>query len=847
MPFVLRMAWRETRASWVRLIFFFVCVAVGVAAIMALRSVIQNVRDVMTREARGLIAADLLVESNRPLTAEQQAIIEEAAGGVAASRASVAQTFTMIRPAAADAATGARLAEVRGVDAAYPLYGSMTLESGRAYSPAMLRDRGAIVQPEVLAQLGLGVGDPIVIAGQAFTIRDVLAAESAQRRGGISFGPRLYVSLDDMRALPVFGLGSRVTYSQMFAVPDDRQLAVAETRLREAFRRTPVNAISWKRLEDRIGTALATGENYLSLIGFAVVVLGGIGVWSVTRVFVQQKLKTIAVLKCVGASSRAVTGIFVSEIVALSLVGCLVGALLASLALAAIPAGTLTALRVPAVHLTASAALQGSLVGVLVSVLFATVPLLEVGQVKPLLLLRADTAPTSRRPTRSSVIVAMVVGAAVVAVAMWQAGSVRAGAMVSAGGVIAVAVLQIAGRLVIAATRPLASSTRFALRHAVVSLRRPGGQARVVLMAVGLGAFFVLGMRLVQANLLAEFAPASGRSSPDLVLIDVQPDQAAGITAISTETGAAPPRFVPMFRARITGVSGGLDLPTTRDVQEYGNGLTREFGLTFRDHLDDNETIVAGRLWTGPSAGTLDGELEVSVEQNLQRNAGLALGDVVRFDVGGRSLRARITSVRRVEWDNVANGGFVFVFQPGAIERVPFSYVTFVTGLETAQARAGFQRALSERFPNVSAIDVREILRGVQDILGNVTLAVTVVGAVLLGAGVLILVGAVSMTKFQRLYDAAIYRTLGASRGRLMAMVAIEYGLLGALAGIVGAAGALSLSFVLCRFFLDVSWSPQLPLVGGGVAATAALVSAVGLAASIDVLVRKPLRTLRSE
>lgn len=851
MAFVLRMAWREMRASWIRLIFFFVCVAVGVAAIIALRSVIQNVRGVMTREARSLIAADLLVESNRPFSADQQAIVDRVTGGVAAARSAAAQTLTMIRPAAPnaalDAAIGARLAEVRGVDAGYPLYGTMTLASGRAYSPAIVSGRGAIVQPDVLAQLNLAVGDTVVIAGQPFTIRDVLLAESAQRRGGIALGPRLYIALEDMRALPVFGLGSRVTYYQMFAVPDDARLAAAEASLRDAFRRTSVNAISWKRLEDRIGTALQTGEDYLSLIGFAVVVLGGIGVWSVTRVFVQQKLKTIAVLKCVGAPSRVVTGIFVAEIVALSLVGCVVGAGLAWLALAAIPDGTLAALRVTAVHLTASAVIQGCLVGVLVSVLFATVPLLEVGQVKPLLLLRADTAGTSGRANRQSIAAAAVVGAAIVAVAMWQAGSAYAGAMVSAGGVAAIVVLQLASRVLVGATRPLTRSTRFALRHAVVSLGRPGGQARIVLMAVGLGVFFVLGMRLVQANLLAEFEPASGRSSPDLVLVDVQPDQAPAVRAIATEFAAPPPRFVPMFRARISGVSGSLNLPTTREVQEYGNGLTREFGLTFRDHLDDNETVVAGRLWTGPSTGSLDDEIEVSVEQNLQRNAGLAIGDVVRFDLAGRTLRARITSVRKVEWDNVANGGFVFVFQPGAIERVPFSYVTFMTGLETPAARAGVQRALAEQLPNVSAVDVREILRGVRDILANVTLAVTIVGTVLLGAGVLILVGAVSMTKFQRLYDAAIYRTLGAGRGRLMAMVAIEYGLLGGLAGTVGAAGALALSFVLCRFFLDVSWSPAWPLVGGGVTATAALVSLVGLVASVDVLVRKPLRTLRTE
>jgi putative ABC transport system permease protein len=762
-----------------------------------------------------------------------------------------------VRPGTGVGLETARIAEIRGVDEAYPLYGSIELASGRAYAHGLLDDHGAIVQPDVLAQLGVAVGDAIIVAGTTFTIRDVLVEESAQRRGGVSFGPRVYVDLAAMRTLPVFGFGSRVSYAWMFKVADDQALAAARARLDAAFAKTPVNVTTWKRLQDRIGNALSVGEDYLSLIGFAIVVLGGIGVWSVTRVFIQQKLKTIAVLKCLGASAAQTVWTYVLQIAALTLAGCALGTAIAGVALTAIPASTLTALRVESVHLTISAVVQGSAVGLLISLLFAAVPLLEIRHVKPLLLLRADTALTAGRRNWRSIATLALLAAAIAAIAVWQAGSLQAGAIVTGGLGVAALVLHVASRVLVVAVRPLARSRRFALRHAVVSIGRIGGQTRVVLMAVGLGAFFVLGMRIVQANLLYEFSPASGNASPDLVLIDVQQDQVDGITAIarahaapesaSTAPASSPAVFMPMLRGRITGVTGRrLNLASVRDVQEHGAGLAREFGLTYRDRLEDNEQVVAGAFWTGAAPSDAP-ELEVSIEQNLQRNNGIEIGDQIRFDLSGREMAARVTSVRRVEWDNVANGGFVFVFRPGAIERVPHSFVTFINGLADPAARAGFQRDLAAGYPNVSAIDVREILKSVQDILASVTLAVTVVGLVTLVSGVLILIGAVAMTKFQRLYDAAIYRTLGASTARLASMVTIEYGLVGALAGVMGALGAVALSYVVCVYLFEITWSASPALLALGIASTATLVAVVGVVSSLDVLYRKPLRTLRAE
>ncbi len=850
MAFVLRMAWRETRASWLRLVFFFLCVAIGVAAIIALRSVIQNVRDTMTREARSLIGADLVVQSPRPLDAASAARLEELLQGVVVrGRAEVIQTMTMMRPADGVGLRTARMAELRGVDAAYPFYGTMTLASGRPYSHDLLADHGAIVQPDVLAQLGLRVGDTLILAGTPFVIRDVLTREKVQQSGGIAFGPRVYIDLAALRALPVLGFGSRATYQRLFKV-GDAGLDDTTRQLRSAFRRTTTSVQSWHTLQDRLGRALTVGENYLSLVGFVIVVLGGIGVWSVTRVFVQQKLKSIAVLKCVGASSGQVLGTYVLQILALGASGCAMGAAISAVALAAIPQRVLTALSVEAVHLTWSAVLQGSAVGLLVSLLFALVPLMEIRRVKPLLLMRADTVTTARTRDWRSVGVAALIGLALSAVAVWQAGSLKAGAYASGGLAVVALALHLASRLLVRGVAPLTRSTRFSLRHAMVSLGRPGNQTRVILMAVGLGAFFILAIRVLQANLLTEFSVEAGRNSPDLVLIDVQTDQVDGVTALARKYATEAPRIVPMMRARVIGVSGRrVQLANTDAVRRHGS-LGREYGITYRNVLEDNERITAGTFWHDalPATGTPDGlDAEVSIEQSLHDQQDLDIGDEIRFDLAGKVVRARVTSIRKVTWDNTQNGGFMFVFRPGPIERAPHSFLAFILGAGDAAARAGLQRELAISFPNVSAIDVRDVLRTIQDVLGNVTLGVTMVGGVTLFSGVLILIGAVAMTKFQRLYEAAIYRTLGAGTWRLASMVAIEYGVLGALAGVLGAAGAMGLSYAVSRNLLDIAWHPSLMLLVLGVAGTTALVAVVGLVSSIDVLVRKPLGTLRAE
>ena len=846
MRFVVRMVGRELRASWRRLAFFFICVAVGVSAIVALRSVIQQVGVAMAGETRALLAADVLVESEQPWSEAARTFIDEildAEPGL--TRTLSIETATMARPADEAKAT-ARVVELRGVQAAFPFYGTFVLQDDRSYHHGLLAGGGALVRPELLTQLDVAVGDDILIGNGRFEIRGVILREPGGGMGAFSFGPRVLIDYDDLLQTGLLTVGTRAERQILLKAPEPR-IDPLVASLREPLRDEFVRVRSYRNTEDRIARNLSRAENYLSLIGFVVVVLGGIGVWSVTRVFVQQRVRSVAILKCLGATSRQVLAIYVVQVALLGLGGALLGVVLAAAMLAALPPSlTAEAAAVAGVYdlsygVTGSAVAQGLGVGVLVSLLFALDPLLEMRTIKPLALIRWNLiAAAARDWVRVAVIGTLAVG--LVALASWQAASWEAGLWVCGGFAAVALVLHGVGRALVHLIQPLGAGARFAVRHAVLNLARPGNQTRVILLAVGLGSFFVIGIHAVQTNLLGAFALEIREDSPDMFLIDIQQDQRAGVSELLAERVGNAPTLIPVLRARVTGVTGErTNLDTARAVRRRGVG--REFTVTYRDHLEANERVVEGAFWEAGGSG----RPEVSVEESIRDRLDLAMGDVLRFRVLGRDIRATVSSVRAVDWDDSRSGGFMFLFSPGVFDEAPHSFITFLRGPPETQARARLQRDLVAGFPNVSAIDGLQVIATVRRILDYVTLAISVVGGIALFSGVLILIGSVAMTKFQRRYETAIFQTLGATSRTLGLMLVVEYGTLGILAGTVGSVGALGLTWGLSRHLLEIDWDPA-PLVNvGGVVLTTLVVGSVGVASSLDVLRRRPLSTLRAE
>jgi putative ABC transport system permease protein len=331
-------------------------------------------------------------------------------------------------------------------------------------------------------------------------------------------------------------------------------------------------------------------------------------------------------------------------------------------------------------------------------------------------------------------------------------------------------------------------------------------------------------------------------SLPGMFLIDIQPSQKQGVENLIEKMSGARPELIPTVRARIFAVNGReVDLEEPGLRQERGR-LGREYVVTYRPTLEANESLVAGTFWDAqPST-----EPEVSIEEGMRGVRGLDIGSSITFDIAGRKLTARVTSIRRVDWRN-SRTGFMILFRPGALENAPQMLIAPINAPEDEAARSRFQRALLDQYPNISVIDVAEVVRTVSGILSNITLAVSFLGAFVLLSGVLILVGSIAMTKFQRIYEVAILKTLGAKRKVLLMMLFIEYGLLGLVAGLVGALASVALSYSVARFILEIPWTLFPVQAVTGVALTVALVTVVGLISSFGVLKRKPLATLRAQ
>jgi putative ABC transport system permease protein len=840
--FVLRLAAREARSSWRRLGFFFLCVAVGVGSIIALRSAIQSIRLGLMAEARTLVGADVVIQTSGIFDARMREVIAERAGDAAAWTEAI-EISTMARPVDEEKAA-ARMVELRAVQAGFPLYGDLRLQGDETYSHALVRNRGVLVRPELLAQLGVEVGDAIRLGSVAFSIRGVVLAEPGRALGGFNFGSGVLIDYDDLAATGLIGFGSRVRRYIQLRV-DEPAVDSLVRQLRQDFRNEYISVRSYRSAGDRLGNDLERAENYLSLVGLVIVLLGGVGVWSVTRVFFRQKVRSIAVLKCLGANSRQVLGVYLLQVLALAVAGGICGVALAAAAIHTITVWMAPALPGVTYGLTASAVLQGLAVGVLVTLLFSLVPLLELRQVKPLLLLRYELSQGGRlRIDAAAVLATVVILVALAGIASWQAASVRVGLWLCAGFAGVILALHLAGWSLLRLLRPLRRARWFALRQAVLNLDRPGNQTRVILIAVGLGSFLILGVRGLQTTLLETFAVELRADGPDMFLVDIQTDQAAGVwNLLAAAADVAHVRLIPVLRARVTGVEGrDLNLERFEDVRERGS-LGREYTITYRSHLDENERVIAGRFWTEAAAAAP----EVSIEQSIRDRFGIQIGDVMRFDVLGRPLEATVTSVRDVDWRDARSGGFMFLFRPGPLDGAPHTYIAPLRAPADPVARARLQRDLVDRFPNVSAIDLREVLQSVRRLVESITFAVSVIGLVAFLSGALILLGSIAMTKFQRLYEVAVLKTLGATRGTVAAMLLVEYGTLGFVAGTIGSAAGAGLAWAVSRHVLDLPWIPATFDHLAGVLLTAVVVATAGVVASLDVLRRKPLLTLRAE
>ena len=862
MSFIFNLTRREIRSSWRRLLFFFLCIALGVGSVVALRSLIQNLTQAVGTDARALMTADIDISSTNDFTPTEIAKIEEAItnSGIADGRNETISTTAMARPV--DASNQhVRMVELKGIEPPFPLVGSFELDDGEPFDFSLLENNGAVVAKIILDDLGVKVGDKIRIGESEFQIR----ASFDQEPGGTSgfrLGGRVFVEKKAFDDAGITRTASRVRRRILYRTTDNPTELVKQ--LRDALKGTTVTVQSYRETQENLGEQFARTENYLALTGLLILLLGGIGVWNVARAFVEQKRKSVAILKCLGASGTRIITVYLLQILTLGLIGSFFGATLAQVAMWLVKWRLHEDLPEKMTYnVRPSIALQGILLGVFISLLFSALPLLQIRNIKPRLLLRDENNANLRRldPTKWAFGVLSLIG--LLALAIWQAGSVKVGIYFLAGLGVTALVLYLAAAGLTRLLRGVTGLGSFSLGQAVNSLHRPGNQTRIVLLAVGLGAFVVIAVQSLQTNLVREFDFTRNQRLPSLFFVDVQKSQIDGLVGIIKKRTGEDAETTPTVRARISYVNGQPFDFANREVRQQQGQIGREFAVTYRPNLDTNESVIDGEWWPqgsppargGVAAASADGVVgatadslvpQVSVEEDMAERLKIGAGDSITFDISGRKITAQVANVRKLDLRNTRTA-FVFVFRPGVLESAPQSFAATVLSRINATERQRLQREVIDAFPNVQIFDVADLVSAVQKLVNNFVLAISFVGSFVMLSGILILIGSVALTKSQRIYENAILKTLGARRPTLAAILITEYGLLGLLSSLIGTSFAVLLSWAVSKYIFEIDWEFAPLLAVGGIVITTAIVMLVGALASFDVLFRKPLATLRSQ
>ena len=850
--FVASMAWREARASGRRLFLLTAAISIGVAALVAIESFTDNLRTAVEGQSRALLGGDLAVS----LRTRPDSVFRDTLNALARAAGSdpvrdEAEVVSFAGMAYVTRTEGTRLVRVSAITGGYPFYGQVRTEPAGAWA-RLNTDRATLVDPSFLTALGAEIGDTMALGESRFVIAGTVTSFPGDVGIRSAFGPRVFIPGRLLKETELLGFGSRAEYEWYLRTPATLDAREFTTTWRPAIRALQGRLRSAVEEERDLQANLDQLGRYLGLIALIAILLGGIGVGSAVQVFVRRKRDSIAVLRCLGATSRQVFSVYLLQAALMGLAGSALGVVLGVGIQMLLPLvfGAFLPLEV-SVHPTVRAIFTGLVVGVWVASVFALLPLLAVRQIPPLAVLRRDVETgTSAQTDRWTWVARGALAVSVIVLATLQVRSLVQGLAFAGGVAGAVLVLWVAAlALTRALRRWFPSRLPYVYRQGLANLYRPANQTVAVVLALGFGAFLLGAVAVMQHNLLRHFALDGGIGRPNLVFFDIQPDQLADVESRIRATGFPMQPQVAIVPMRIRSVKGQSAREILSDTTHHHDdpdriqpwSVRREYRSTYRDTVVPSERLVVGDWPATAPEGTVPVSLEVGIASDLT----VTVRDTIVWDIQGVPVTSVVTSLREVNWARF-EPNFFAVFPSGVLEEAPQSHVLLVR-VDDPAAMGRLQRAVVERHPNVTTIDLTSLQRTIEKIVGSVILAVRFMALFSLATGLVVLVSALATSRYQRVREAALLKTLGATRRQVMRVMVTEYAALGLLAALVATGLATAGGWAIMKWVFELPFTVPWAAFAALAAALVVMPVLTGFWSTMDLFRRTPMEVLRAE
>lgn len=831
-----KMAWRDAKASRVRLLLFMASIILGISAVVSIQLFSSNLKDNIKLQSKALMGADFTLDSKQAPTEREQQIID--------SLQPDAKEINFVSMIAFPKNGGTKLVKVRGLEGRFPFYGTINTEPSTA-STSYQELSGALVDATLMLQFDIKPGDSIKVGNLTLPISGSLKAIPGSTAISTSVAPPIIIPFASIEATGLLQFGSRKEYQFFYKRSDSLNIDQFEKDMKPVLEGEELDLDTHTSTSRRLGKRYENVGNFLNLAAFIALLLGCIGIASSVHIYIKEKLRAIAVLKCMGASRLQSFLIFLIQIAGIGILGGFIGSLIGIGVQTLFPYLLKDFLPFSVeISISAQPLIIGVFLGLFMSVLFALLPLLRTWYVSPLEVLRVDEK-ASQEPLKMKLLVYSAILLFLFLFSFWLLNNaIYALAFVAATLITFATLAGVATLSINSVRRYFPSRWSFTARQSLLNLFRPNNQTVVLVVAIGLGTFLISTLYFTKDILLAKTDIEQSSGDANLILLDVQTEQREAVEQSIKANDLPVMSVIPIVTMRLHSLNGNLvnDLRQDSTSQVRRWVLNHEFRATYRDSLIDSETLMDGK-WTPrlePGA-----PVEISISDNLVESTNLKVGDAVIFNIQGVLMETTVGSIRAVDWRQL-HPNFTVLFPVGVLESAP-QFNVIMTSVSDEIHSAKLQRELIAKFPNLTVLDLRQVFNIVEDILDKVSWVINFMAFFSMVTGIIVLIGSVRTSKYQRIKESVLLRTLGAKNAQILKITAFEYLFLGLLGSLVGILLALLSSLCLALLLFNEPFVPSAIPFLVFLPGITLLVLIIGLSNIRTVLKSSPLAVLRKE